>query len=142
MTDSLSNTERAQFAERLKQSLANLGYAPRPSRLITIYNARSNDAPISLHALRKWLTAESIPTQPRLCVLASWLKVTPEWLRYGDEIASTSTRDVKSVEVSQEIFLMVKDYKLLSADAKEIFNATLSSMLAIQSKTSAGQTEQ
>lgn len=142
MISKSANTERTQFAERLKQSLADLGYAPSASPLTRIFNSRSNGAPITLHAFRKWLTAESIPTQPRLCVLAAWLQVTPEWLRYGDGIATSPESNFKNVAVPREIFLIVKDYNLLNADAKQIFDATLASMLAVQGKASPGHTEQ
>lgn len=38
---------------------------------------------MTVHAARKWLQAESIPTQEKLRALASWLNVPAEWLRYG-----------------------------------------------------------
>ena len=38
---------------------------------------------ISVHAVRKWLNGEAIPSHDKLLVLAGWLSVSPEWLRFG-----------------------------------------------------------
>ncbi|MFM7522905.1 MAG: hypothetical protein ACKO4M_01855, partial [Betaproteobacteria bacterium] len=40
--------------------------------------------PVTVHAARKWLQGESIPTQEKLRALASWLDVPADWLRFGN----------------------------------------------------------
>jgi len=37
-----------------------------------------------LHAARKWLQGESIPTQEKLRALPTWLDVPADWLRFGN----------------------------------------------------------
>lgn len=73
-----------------------------------------------------------MPTQPRLRVLAEWLQVTPEWLRYGGTEPSPPELNFKSVEVPREIHLMLRDYKLLNEDSKQLFDSTLTTILALQ----------
>jgi transcriptional regulator with XRE-family HTH domain len=62
------------------------------------YNSRSNQPPISSHAVRKWLMGEAIPTQDRIQVLANWLNVSPSWLRFGEELGDTKIKDLTARE--------------------------------------------
>ena len=41
---------------------------------------------MTVHAARKWIVGEAIPTQEKLRALASWLVVPAEWLRFGSSI--------------------------------------------------------
>ena len=75
--------EQAEFSERLKQALHKAGYADiSPSMLAREFNLRYDGPPVSVHAARKWLNGETIPTQQKLRVFAQWLGVAAEWLRY------------------------------------------------------------
>jgi hypothetical protein len=38
---------------------------------------------MTLHGVRRWLLGETLPSQPKLLVLAEWLGVTPQELRFG-----------------------------------------------------------
>ena len=77
--------ERQDFSTRLKAALRNANYsADSPTRLSREFNARFTGRPITVHAARKWLVGESIPTQAKVRVLAQWLVVPSEWLRFGD----------------------------------------------------------
>ncbi|WP_232823838.1 helix-turn-helix transcriptional regulator [Salinicola sp. CPA57] len=42
-------------------------------------------APITFQAVRRWLRGDSIPSQDKLQVLAGWLGVEPQFLRYGQQ---------------------------------------------------------
>lgn len=124
--------ERIEFTKRLEIALANQGLKPSATSLVKIFNARSSDNHITSHAFRKWLRSESMPTQSRLCVLAKWLEVTPEWLRYGDALLAEI--DLNSGEVPREIYLMVRDFHMLSDHSQQLFLTTVASMLALQQK--------
>ncbi|HEX7643731.1 MAG TPA: hypothetical protein VF472_16105 [Burkholderiaceae bacterium] len=79
--------EREDFSERLQQSLRNANYSPdSPTQLAREFNVRFSGRPITVHAARKWLVGEAIPTQEKLRTLAQWLGVTAEWLRFGGEV--------------------------------------------------------
>ncbi len=77
-------SEREAFSQRLREALDRAGWrALGAASLAREYNARSGQAPITTHAARKWLHGEAIPTQERIRILAAWLEVSPEWLRFG-----------------------------------------------------------
>jgi transcriptional regulator with XRE-family HTH domain len=76
--------ERESFSERLQQALRNADYSPdSPTQLAREFNVRFEGRPITVHAARKWLVGEAIPTQEKLRTLAQWLGVPAEWLRFG-----------------------------------------------------------
>ena len=77
--------ERAKFQARLAKALHFAGYPnDSPTQLAREFNFRFSGKPVTIHAARKWLVGESIPTQDKLRILAQWLGVTAEWLRFGD----------------------------------------------------------
>ena len=82
-----STQERLEFSERLQQALRNAEYSPNsPTQLAREFNVRFTGHPVTVHAARKWLQGESIPTQEKLRALASWLDVPAEWLRFGNAV--------------------------------------------------------
>lgn len=77
-------TEREGFSVRLQQALRNAEHSPdSPTQLAREFNIRFEGRPITVHAARKWLVGEAIPTQEKLRALAQWLAVPAEWLRFG-----------------------------------------------------------
>lgn len=82
--------EREGFSERLQKALRNAEYSPdSPTQLAREFNIRFEGRPITVHAARKWLVGEAIPTQEKLRTLAQWLGVPAEWLRFGDSGSQT-----------------------------------------------------
>jgi transcriptional regulator with XRE-family HTH domain len=80
-----SSQERLAFSDRLQQALRNAEYSPNsPTQLAREFNGRFKGHPVTVHAARKWLQGESIPTQEKLRALASWLDVPADWLRFGN----------------------------------------------------------
>lgn len=62
------------------------GYEPRPAVLECGFNQRYWGRSVTFQAVRRWLNGESIPAQDKLEVLAEWLKIEPQTLRYGIEV--------------------------------------------------------
>jgi transcriptional regulator with XRE-family HTH domain len=92
-----STDERQQFSERLQQALRSAEYSPdSPTQLAREFNARFTGQPVTVHAARKWLMGESIPTQEKLRSLAKWLNVTAEWMRFGTASANNSNSSLNS----------------------------------------------
>lgn len=79
-------TEKSEFSERLRAALKAAGLPVRPSLLEREFNARWPGAPISTQAAWSWLNARAIPSQDKLQVLAEWLHVEPEVLRFGERV--------------------------------------------------------
>lgn len=78
---------KAQFADRLRDAMRAAGYEPRPVVLEREFNTRYWGKPMTLHGVRRWLRGETLPTQEKLLVLAEWLGVPPQQLRFGSEVA-------------------------------------------------------
>ena len=103
-----STQERLLFSERLQQALRHAEYSPdSPTQLAREFNVRFAGNPVTVHAARKWLQGESIPTQEKLRALASWLDVPADWLRFGS-VESDAGGEGKSNQISP------RDAKLLS----------------------------
>jgi hypothetical protein len=75
--------EKMEFSQRLRAAMVQAGHAVSPSVLEHEFNLRWPGRSISNQAAWGWLNSRSIPTQDKLLVLAEWLKVEPEVLRFG-----------------------------------------------------------
>ncbi|WP_111413428.1 transcriptional regulator [Billgrantia lactosivorans] len=76
--------EKIAFAERLAAAMRAAGYEPRPAVLEREFNLRYWGKPVTLQGVRRWLCGETLPQQEKLQVLAEWLGVEPQMLRFGD----------------------------------------------------------
>jgi len=82
---------------------------------------------VTVHAARKWLLGEAIPTQARLQVLANWLGLSAAWLRFGDagnNLNSAFTTDFSGLDVQ-----LVNDFGLLSESHQRIVHMLIKTML-------------
>jgi len=75
-----------KFAKRLRAAMKASGYEAKPSVLEREFNLRYMGRPMTLHGVRRWLLGESLPKQDKVEVLAEWLRIPPQQLRYGVEI--------------------------------------------------------
>ena len=83
------SAERMDFSVRLKQTLESAhGLPPSPTIIAREFNFRFVGKPVTVHAARKWLVGEAIPTQDKLRSLAAWLDVSVDWLRFGGQRAN------------------------------------------------------
>ena len=75
--------QKTEFAERLKQAMSDAGYEPRPGILEKEFNTRYWGRAVTFQAVSRWLKGLSIPEQDKLQVLAEWLNIEPQILRFG-----------------------------------------------------------
>lgn len=102
--------EREQFSKRLNEALKRASEESNsPAALARAFNRRYPGKPVSDYAARKWLLGEAIPSQDKLRVLAQWLGVANDWLRFGD-----GTKPGKPVVRDES---PVPDYELMRAIA-------------------------
>ena len=78
--------EKIEFSNRLRQAMVDAGYAASPSVLEQEFNLRWYGRSISNQAAWSWLNSKAVPTQDKIQVLAEWLKVAPEVLRFGQAV--------------------------------------------------------
>lgn len=90
---------------------------PGATDLAREFNRRYPGTPVTPHATRKWLLGESIPAQARLRVLARWLGVSAEWLRFGEGAMSVTASDEPQPEVD---FQLAREIAALSAPHREV----------------------
>lgn len=90
--------ERMNFSQRLIYTLAtSRALNASPTTLAREFNFHFSGKPVTVHAARKWLVGDAIPTQDKLRALANWLGVSVEWLRYGDSAQSgANANEIKS----------------------------------------------
>jgi hypothetical protein len=105
--------ERERFSLRLQQTLRNAHHSPdSPTELARDFNIRFSGRPITVHAARKWLVGEAIPTQDKMRTLAEWLHVPIDWLRFGGDENGSVTAPPSPVFKSAELKL-ISDLQLL-----------------------------
>lgn len=75
-----------KFANRLRAAMQAAGYEPKPAVLEREFNLRYMGKSMTLHGVRRWLLGESLPKQDKVLVLAEWLRIPPQQLRYGVEV--------------------------------------------------------
>lgn len=131
MQNAIAQAERTEFSARLIEALRAAGHDPRAQLVTREFNVRSGGSPVTAYAVRRWLNGGSFPTQPKICVLARWLGVTQVWLRYGSG-AQCSPGQIEMRAISRDVEMIVNDYRHLDAHSKQIFDTTLSTMLALQ----------
>lgn len=109
--------EKAEFAERLKTAMLAAGYEPRPGVLEKGFNIRYWGRAVTFQAAARWLKGLSIPEQDKLVVLAEWLGVEPQALRYGAEATKTAQKRKKRWDdaVSGPEREVLQDYLALPA---------------------------
>ena len=81
--------EKIEFSNRLRESMIKAGYAASPSVLEHEFNLRWYGRSISNQAAWSWLNNRSLPTQDKVQVLAAWLKIEPEVLRFGEAVRNS-----------------------------------------------------
>ena len=111
--------ERKDFAGRLQSALRQARQpADSPTALARGFNSRFPGRAITVHAARKWLMAESIPTQDKLRTLAHWLEVPAEWLRFGGQLSKDSKEIDSPIDTTLDTMLAAmtrEDLKLVEA---------------------------
>ena len=75
--------ESQQFADRLRSALDSSGVRASPTVVANAFNLRYQGRSITPHTARNWLLGKVMPTQDKLRVLAEWLQVSPDELRFG-----------------------------------------------------------
>ncbi len=117
-----ASIEREDFSGRLQTALRNADYSPdSPTQLAREFNIRFTGRPITVHAARKWLVGEAIPTQEKLRTLAQWLGVSAEWLRFGGDDAQTmgdptSRFDSADVKLIADLQRLDEHYQVIARE--------------------------
>ena len=102
--------ETSAFSERLRLALQGVGVRPSPTLVANEFNLRYWGKSITPHTARNWLIGKSIPMQDKLRVLADWLQVNPDVLRFGRPTAAQVEKGLDG----EERALNLQDREMLS----------------------------
>lgn len=130
-------SEKAEFSQRLVKALKDAKIeSGSPTIFSREFNRRYNGKPISIHAARKWLTGESIPTQDKLRLLATWLGVSTEWLRFGETAAATShNARLDHAVYNSPDFELLHNFNMLSSEHKLVAREVILTLMRVEGKT-------
>ncbi len=91
--------QKAEFGERLRAAMTQAGYALRPIALERESNCSYWGRSATLQAARRrWLRGEAIPAQEKSQVLADWLRIEPQILRFREHVVLSARAKQKSWE--------------------------------------------
>ena len=125
--------EAQQFAERLRSALDGIGVRPSPTVVANAFNLRYHGRSITPHTARNWLLGKVMPTQDKLRVLAEWLQVSPDELRFGRGPGKTWVFELNAgpIEMGLADREMVGRYlSLAQVDRKTVRDVVLALVLA------------
>lgn len=118
--------EKAAFSERLRTAIRNFDEnLLSPTALTKEFNRRSKSSTVAVTGAHKWLTGESIPQQQKLVVLANWLGVSVQWLRFG----VTSDAPAPSDKEQKRQRKMLTNFTALSDRDKALVEKLMEEML-------------
>lgn len=122
--------ERQAFSQRLSEMLARTERSQSPTRLAAEFNLHFRGPKIHMHSCRKWLHAESIPTQEKLVVLAHMLGVSPDWLRYGDSSQTAREPNLHAYVADPQDLALLASIQQLAEHDKQVVRDLIGVMLA------------
>ncbi len=72
------------FGERAYNEFKRMGLPMEsPTEIARVINQKLPQLSVTPQAVRKWIFGEGFPSQDKLVILADWLGVSAQWLRYG-----------------------------------------------------------
>lgn len=130
--------ESQAFSDRLRKALESMGIRPSPTLVANEFNLRYWGRSITPHTARNWLLGQALPTQDKLVVLAEWLQVSPDELRFGKGRAALRLTEA-SAELDQLDMAdreMVKRYLSLGkAERKTVREVVAAMVVAASART-------
>jgi len=142
MSNASKLIENEGFAERLRLALKGAGVRPSPTLLANEFNLEFNlrywGKSITSHTARNWLLGKSIPMQDKLRVLADWLHVSADELRFGTLAPAPKTLDLAadlSALTMQDRNMLAKYSRLSVADRKTVCDVVVALALAATLKS-------
>ncbi len=102
-----TSTETQAFALRLRQALDSCGVRLSPTVVANEFNLRYWGRSITPHTARNWLLGKAIPTQDKLRVLADWLQVGPDELRFG--LAAALQKVVEGLDSGESLSMVDRE---------------------------------
>ena len=84
---------------------------------------------MTTHAIRKWLMGEAYPTQERLHVLARWLGVSAQWLRFGEGPKEPMMAANEKGLIPHNEIVLLSDFRRLDEGSQAVVRDLVRSLL-------------
>jgi transcriptional regulator with XRE-family HTH domain len=125
--------EKSEFSARLKKAMTEAGYPARPAVLEREFNLRYWGHPVSVQAVTRWLKGEAFPAQDKLQLIAEWLQVEPQVLRFGMEAVHSIRERKKRWEdaVSGPEREVLETFLALSAKHKKVAQTVIEALACL-----------
>lgn len=123
-----ADQERIAFSDRLKRSLRAAKCPTGASDFAQQFNLRADGASVSVYAVRKWLNGEAIPTQDKMHIIARWVGVSSQWLRYGEQDGAAG--DAGSLDLRD--LRLINDIRLLDETERKVIEQMTAVLLRRQ----------
>jgi len=129
--------EQQAFSKRLKEAMRRAQVGSRGATYIAReFNLRYHGDPVTAQAVRKWLTGAALPSQDKIRVLAHWLDVSAQWLRFGD---TDKERAVNAAKQETPVYRAdaawpARKFELLSEPHKWMVVETVHALLRLEGK--------
>lgn len=122
------SSEQEQFSERLVKAMHDAGFKDdSPSHMVREFNRRFPHHAVTVHAARKWIKGEAIPTQDKILALSRWLNVNPAWLRFDGE---RTTPDPAGLAIEGDEQRILRDLRLLDPRRRAMVEEFISLLLS------------
>lgn len=128
IVEGMSKQEAQDFAQRLRRALERAGFRPSPTLVAHEFNQRYWGRSITPHTARSWLQGVSLPMQDKLKVLADWLQVSPQELRFGGSTAKTKDADGEFPALDLPEREMLDRYLSLPAEDRKTVREVVAAM--------------
>jgi transcriptional regulator with XRE-family HTH domain len=124
-------SESQQFADRLRSALESAGVRASPTLVANAFNLRYHGRSITPHTARNWLLGKVMPTQDKLRVLAEWLQVSPDELRFGRAPGKTYVYEMNAgpIEMALADREMIDRYLSLSQSERKTIRDVVSAFV-------------
>lgn len=118
--------EKVSFSQRLKNALSQANHPISPTYLSNEFNLRYDGTPISVQSANNWLLGKAIPNQDKLSLIAIWLNVSSQWLRFGDTDQAAEFPSSQIDKSDADLFLK---YKRLNKSQKNIIEGIINEFI-------------
>jgi transcriptional regulator with XRE-family HTH domain len=121
-----ADEERHGFALRLKAALKKGHFPTTANSFAKEFNLRADGARVTVYAVRKWLDGTAIPTQEKLHIIAHWIGVSAQWLRFGDDAEDL----LKDVYLEPRDFRLINDLRQLRQSERTLVEQMVEALLS------------
>lgn len=131
--------EKAAFSQRLILALKRAGVdTTSPTKVAIAFNLKHRGQSVSTQAVHKWLHGNSIPGQDKVRTFAKWLRVAPEWLRFGEPPPAKAEKgrrikeELPPYDLTEEP--LADAFARLNDDHKQVVREVIATLLRVEAE--------